>query len=167
MQNTFEKIIIGIFAAVLIFFGAVLFSQQRAINQVKSQISKGAISSVPVSKPTSNNIVDADSQRYLGGEIKAVAGDVLEVETTLSKLKDPNKFKTDKPINMGPDDFDIIVKTVQISINDKTKFVSLKKEDLKVGDKILASTDNSPFNTENLTALSIAYPVQAGLLVAE
>ena len=163
MENKFEKIIMGVLVVFVLIVGSMFFFQKKEINQIKAQISRKDVGlAVNNASSAPNEVADIEAQKNLAGEIKAVAVDSLAVEAKLQKLKNPDKFKTDKPINMGPDDFETITKPVKVLLNDKTRFINLKKEDLKVGDKILVTADNSPFKAETLTALTIAYPARDG-----
>jgi hypothetical protein len=161
MENKFEKIITGFLAVLVLIAGLMFFVQQKAINEIKAQISGKSIGlSGNSASPAKNKILDPGDQKFLGGEIKSVAADSLNVEASLRKLKDPKKFNTDKPVNMGPDDFETITKTVKVLLNDKTSFVNRKKEELKVGDKVAVDTDKAPYSANTVTALKVTAYIQ-------
>jgi len=163
MENKFEKIAIGLLAAAVLALGAMLIFQQKAINQAKYQISaiengslgkKAGTAPVKPLNPVAPRILQeaVESLKVFPGEIKSAAADSLDVEVELSKLKNPDKTQS-----LTPDDFDKFKKMIKVSLNDKTQYLGLKKEDLKIGDKVFVTADNSPFKTDSLTALRIVY----------
>jgi hypothetical protein len=164
MENRFGKIaIIFIFIAVL-FLGIITFFQQKAINQIKFQVSKienalleekagATVSSRPGAPYIS--VEEVESQKVFSGEIKSVGTDSLEIEAELLKLKNSESQKSNSK-DFTINDFDKFKKMIKASLNDKTQYFGLKKEDLKVGDKIFVTADNSPYEANNLTVLKIA-----------
>lgn len=168
MQNTLEKIIIGILAVVVVLLALMFFSQQKAIEQIRMQAAENFPETESDNHTASFNPPEnLESVKTFNGEIKAIAGNILDVEATLYTPKDPEKEKNyqamlqaGKPISMSIKDYNEVPKLVKVSLNDKTEYYQLKKENLKVGDKVFVSTDSSPYKTENLAAIKIGYSLE-------
>lgn len=164
MDNKFEKIKIGFLVLAVLFLGVMLIFQQRAINQIRSQIL--AIGDVSLEKKANSASVnlgpphisqeEIESQKAFEGEIKSAVADNLEVEAELYKLKDSSKLERNNSKGITLADLDKFKKMIKVSLNEKTQYFNLKKEDLKVGAKIFVTADNSPFKADSLTALKIA-----------
>lgn len=173
MQNKFEKIAISVLAVAVLFLGIMFLFQQKTINQIKSDVSSGknaAVNSLQNNPHADVNSSQRNSQnepqRVFPGEIKAISGNDLEVDAKLVKVDDPSKLQAGQ---LQAGQYDVITKPIKVLLNDTTKYFgtkqeNIRKEDLKVGDKMFVSADNSPLQAESLTALEIhlidAWPSQ-------
>jgi len=166
MQMTFEKIVCGILIVVVLFLGFVFLGQQKAINQIRSQISNNG--TVP-SNGSANlpfddgGAMDVDSQSHFNGEIKAVSGSNLDVEAVLYIPKDPEKIKAQQEkiksgqaATISSDDYQTTKKVIKVLLNDSTQYFDLKQEDIRVGDKVFVTANDSPYKKDSLTAVKIA-----------
>lgn len=168
MQNKFEKIAISALIVAVLFLGTMFLFQQKTINQIKSDVSGGnnaAINSLRNSLTADANLPKGNSQKNsqktFPGEIKAIADNILEVDAKLMKADYSAESQSWRDST--------IAKTIKVMLNDKTEYFGTKREkigkdNLKVGDKIFLDADQSPFQTESLTALKIylvdAWPSQ-------
>ena len=167
MLTILKKIAIVIFVALVLFLGIMSFFQQKSINEIKSQISAtentssgkkaNTVSANSIAPRISTGKIELPTASPFLGEIKSAAADNLDLETELLKAKNPDKLQADNPKGLmpNPNDYELVKKMVKVSLNDKTQYAGLKKEDLKTGDKIVITADNSPFKADSLTALKI------------
>lgn len=171
MQKRFENIAIIVLIVVVIFLGTITIFQQKDINQIKSDVVKEK-NSVPnslreaLSTGVNSDKINAqdNSQQVFPGEIKALSGNILEVDAKLVKADNESQIRTGQ--------YYVVTKTVKVAVNDKTEFFGAEKEkiakdNLKVGDKMFVTADSSPFQEENLTAIKISlindWPAQLNL----
>ena len=153
-MTNFEKItilLISFLIIVVLAFGAVLFSQQKAIRNIESELVLNKITSGPVSKTgdkTSENTALKSKAlipgKKFGGEITGISGNELSVRATLidySKPKNPEKT-----------DFELMEKTMKVSVNADTKFFGKKLTDLKTGDIVNISAKESASHQDSVTA---------------
>lgn len=154
-MNKFHIIIIAILIIVVLAMGMLLFNQQRDISQLKTQVFGSKVTSASASATPKSTIPSSQMQKNFIGEIKAISLPNLDVEAKLTKIKDPNKFKTGQPTILGPDDYETITKAIKVILNDNTQYTGSAKEDLKAGDKVFVTADKSPFDVDSLAALQI------------
>lgn len=162
-MTNFEKIILTAFGALIVIvllIGAIIFRQQKTINALTEGAGTSKQAAIQTSAPKKSPSL-AETIKQFSGKIENISGNKLIISTNLSDLskpKNPEKIKnTGVPVNFSQDDFEVIVKSMTVNINDKTFFASKKLADLKIGDMVFVMSDKSPYSSDAVMAKKITF----------
>ena len=167
-MNNFEKIIIFLVAFLIIavlIFGVVIFSQQNAIRNLENGTAKrGAVPGQVLENTNTANknmgLASVVNQFY--GEIAGISSNELAVKaklTDFSKPKDPEKMKNavKNPTQFTADDFGTLEKNITVKVGTNTTWENNKNiTDIKVGDSVGITADESPYKQDIVTAEKIS-----------
>lgn len=93
-----------------------------------------------------------DTNKIITGEIKSIAGDTLSMEAMVSDEVGLKQADFSQPSSIA-----LIQKVFQVNVLSKTIFTSKKLSELKIGDTIKVSSNESILETDTITANEISF----------
>lgn len=161
MENIRQKILLAIGIVIIAAAVIIIFFQQKAINEIRSQLAPAKQSSQPASGASQNyNRPELEKMiKIFSGEIKAISGNYLTVEAQLidlSKPKNSDKLKSGQRIPLLGGDFGTLTKTFKVLVDEKTVLEAKKLADLKIGDMVRVASNESIYDNSEITAFSVS-----------
>jgi|GEM_PF-1655085 len=152
MEKNYQNIFNVVVVILIVALAAILFSQQKTINQLKKANGAAATGKVNASQIDRDKKISETTVNSIQGKITGISGNTLTVEAVMpnwEKMKEPRDASTPAPTYK---------KTYTVTVDDKTKFFANNLDSLKVGDSIEVSSKELVYQTDKLTAVFVISP---------